>query len=263
MTGEHNASTRLMISIVSHSHGAMLAALLDDLALWRSPDDAIVVTLNVPEDGLERWRWPDVEWIDNPAPKGFSANHNAALIGRYSRWVAVLNPDIRIGSDVLSVLLARAQGDASIGLVAPGVVGPDGTPQDSARRLLTPVRLVARVGRRLAGRGIAKASRTRRELDWLAGMFLLIRRDAFETIGGFDTRFFLYCEDMDICIRLQLAGYRIDYARETEVIHDARRHSHRSLTHLRWHLASLVRAWLTPAFWDYWRQRRSGMLTDV
>ena len=263
--GRRNQQATLTISVVSHGHGPMLAALLDDLVRSRGPHDAIVVTLNIAEnDDFDRTRWQGVEWIDNPAPKGFGANHNAALLGRSSEWYAILNPDIRVGPDVFLALLDRAKVDSSIGLLAPGVVDPDGVPQDSARRLLTPTRLLGRLGSRIVARRVAQAMTTQSELDWLAGMFMLIRRDAFEAVQGFDERFFLYCEDMDVCVRLQLAQYRIDYAHEIEVIHDARRYSHQSMIHLRWHLASLLRAWLKPSFWVYWWQRRRfGLFSDA
>ena len=250
-------STTLTISIVSHGHAKVLAALLDDVVRWRRPNSAIVVTLNIPEkDGFDRTRWFGIEWIDNPAPKGFAANHNAALLGRSSRWYAVVNPDIRIDSDVFGALIDRAQNNAAAGLIAPGVIGPDGGLQDSARKLLTPARLLMRIGRGLAIPGLSQAPLIGPELDWIAGMFLIVRRDAFEAIHGFDERFFLYCEDMDICVRLQLAGYRIEYERDIEVIHDAQRSSHRSMIHLRWHVASLLRTWTSQSFWSYWRNRK-------
>ena len=249
---------RLTISVVSHGHCALLAALLDDLAQWQTAGDIIVVTLNIPEPELERSRWPGVLWIDNPKPKGFGANHNAALFGRASRWFAILNPDIRIETDILTALLAHADSDPEIGLIAPGVIGPDGTPQDSARRLLTPFRLLLRSGRRLSGRGIARPAQTADELDWLAGMFVLVRQAAFAAINGFDERFFLYCEDMDLCIRLQLLGYRIKYVRQTVVVHDARRDSHQSGKHLRWHIASLLQFWSTLTFWRYLLRKSNG-----
>lgn len=258
MHGDGDQSPTLTISVVSHGHAEMLAALLDDVVQWRKPNSAIVVTFNIPEKGgFDRTRWSGIEWIDNPVPKGFAANHNAALLGRSSRWYAVVNPDIRIGSDVFGALIDRAQNDAAAGLIAPGVIGPDGTLQDSARKLLTPARLVTRIGRKLAIRGPSQEPIIRQELDWIAGMFLIIRGNAFEAINGFDERFFLYCEDMDICVRLQLAGYRIEYERNIEVIHDARRSSHRSATHLRWHVASILRAWFSQSFWDYWRNRQT------
>ncbi|MGS0756858.1 glycosyltransferase family 2 protein [Roseateles sp. GG27B] len=73
-------------------------------------------------------------------------------------------------------------------------------------------------------------------------MFVVFRRDAYEKIGGFDARrFFMYCEDIDICERLRSAGWRVVFQPETFVIHDAQRASRRSLRHLRWHSTSMLR----------------------
>ncbi len=81
MNDDGDQSPMLTISIVSHGHDELLAALLDDVVRWRKSNSAIVVTLNIPEkDGFDRTRWSGVEWIDNPLPKGFAANHNAALL---------------------------------------------------------------------------------------------------------------------------------------------------------------------------------------
>jgi GT2 family glycosyltransferase len=84
---------------------------------------------------------------------------------------------------------------------------------------------------------------------WVAGMFLLMRATAYREIGGFDERFFLYCEDYDVCARMRRAGYSIVLAPATLAVHDAQRGSLRSMRHLRWHVASLFRVWTSSAFW--------------
>ena len=225
--------------------------LLDDLAIALGPRDRLVVTLNIPEaDSFDRGRWPSAEWIDNSAPKGFSANHNQALLGRDADWVAIINPDIRIAPDVLDRLIASGGGNTSIAMVAPLVVDRDGAEQDSVRALLTPASLAGRLRGRVTGaRGRSGPASRRR--DWIAGMLLLVRGDAFAAVRGFDEHYFLYCEDMDLSIRLQLAGLSLRYDRGIVVVHDARRDSHRNWRHFRLHLASLLRTWASPAFWRY------------
>jgi GT2 family glycosyltransferase len=84
-------------------------------------------------------------------------------------------------------------------------------------------------------------------------MFLLFRSQAFRAVGGFDSRYFLYIEDVDICTRLRVAGWRLLQVSEAEVIHDARKQSHRSLKYTRWHLAGMLRYWSSPGFWRYRR----------
>lgn len=251
------------MSVVSHGHGAMVAALLDDLVRWRGPDDIVVVTLNVPEPvPLDRSRWSGaIEWIDNAMPKGFGANHNSALDGRGAQWFAIVNPDIRLPADALGTMIEFGQA-ASVDLVAPVVIDAEGHQQDSVRALLTPVTLVDRVLSRLLRR---TPHRREQQPDWFAGMFLLVSRGAFVAVGGFDERFFLYCEDMDFNIRLRLRGFAMVQCETAVVVHDARRASYRSARHIRWHLASLARAWTSSSFWTYLAHRsriRVGSVGD-
>ena len=85
---------------------------------------------------------------------------------------------------------------------------------------------------------------------WLAGMLLVIDRAAYRQIGGFDERYFLYCEDCDLCARLYAADFALEVDRTVHVVHDAQRDSHRSFRHLRWHLGSLAKYWLSKGFWS-------------
>jgi hypothetical protein len=77
--------------------------------------------------------------------------------------------------------------------------------------------------------------------DWLAGMFLLLRGDIFQKVKGFDEKFFLYYEDVDLCWRLRRDGFQVVQDRSISVVHDARRESRRNLRFARWHLASMAR----------------------
>ena len=70
---------------------------------------------------------------------------------------------------------------------------------------------------------------------------LLVRSDTFSSIGGFDEKFFLYYEDVDLCARLRMLGHEIRQERSVEAIHDARRQSRRNPRFTCWHLASMTR----------------------
>lgn len=237
----------LTVSIVSHGHGDLVTHLLADLAALPAPRPRVILTLNVPEDTPSDFPDLDVTLVVNPAPKGFGANHNAAFALATSPWFAILNPDLRLPTPPFAALIAAAS--PAVGLVVPRIVDADGRDEDAVRANLTPWSLLVRhvAGRRrVAPRGFR----------WFAGMFLLARADAFAAVGGFDERFFLYCEDYDLCARLVLAGWRLLLVRDVAVVHDARRDSHRSRQHLRWHLASLAKVWRSPAFvrttWRAW-----------
>ena len=74
--------------------------------------------------------------------------------------------------------------------------------------------------------------------DWVAGMFMLFRKDVYAELAGFDERYFLYYEDVDLCWRLRKRGLDVRLVPTVSATHDARRQSRRSVRHLRWHSAA-------------------------
>ncbi len=240
----------LTASIVSHGQMPLVNHLIADLIRHAGPQlRRVVVTLNVPESEPLRVQGAPFEVIvlRNESPLGFGSNHNRAFQHCQTPWFAVLNPDLRVSGDVLASLTAAGKVDD--GLIAPLIVDRDGSAADAARRLPTPWKVIAR---RLA----RQTSGPEADFDWLAGMCLVFKSDAFRELGGFDEAYFMYCEDADLCLRLQLKGWGLRRITSITVVHDARRDSHRSLQYLRWHLASLLRLWTSAAFWAYVFKRR-------
>jgi N-acetylglucosaminyl-diphospho-decaprenol L-rhamnosyltransferase len=241
----------LTLSVVSHGHGVLLWRLLDDLQRHASlRGTRVIVTLNVPED-FDSARWPGLNLLvlRNEHPRGFGANHNAAFLQATGRWFGVLNPDLRVPVDPFPALLAAAGAKARPGVVAPHIVDTEGLDEDSVRANLTPWSLLLRRFDPGAGQVSVSADGGAPGFFWLAGMFLLFSVDAYRRIGGFDERFFLYCEDYDICARLHLDGADIAIVPAATAIHAAQRDSHRTSRHLRWHLVSLARVWTSAVFW--------------
>jgi GT2 family glycosyltransferase len=79
----------------------------------------------------------------------------------------------------------------------------------------------------------------------------------FAELGGFDRRYFMYCEDVDICLRLQLKGYRLLPVVSVTVEHEAQHASRRRLRHLFWHVQSLWRLWHSDVYRAFQSRRRS------
>lgn len=199
----------------------------------------IILTLNVPESVA----LPDdarVTLIVNAQPKGFGANHNAAFACCTQTFFCPLNPDIEFDRNPFPALSA-ALGDKRVALVAPLVRSPDGNIEDSMRHFPTPGSLLMKALGGSDGRYIVREGEAEFSPEWVAGMFMLFRSRDFHDLGGFDERFFLYYEDVDICVRVWRKGMRILACPKAGVIHDARRDSRRSLRHLRWHLGSMAR----------------------
>ena len=240
----------ISISIVSHSQMGLVAQLLKDIEERCSDlNFELILTLNLDERlpfTLESFSYP-IKLVRNAAPLGFGANHNQAFTHATGRYLCVMNPDIRLNSNPFSALLACLR-VPSVGVVAPLVLGEDGGFEDSARRFPSPLKILCKVFG--GGRGPAYVMEDVSIYpDWVGGMFMLFPRRMFEMLGGFDERYFLYYEDVDICARLRLLGHEVVLCPQAKVTHYAQRSSHRSFKYLRWHLRSMTRFFLSPVYW--------------
>lgn len=231
----------IAVSIVSHGHGAMVERLVDTLLAFPEVS-RIVVTRNIPEV-LRFSSDRRVELIDNVQPKGFGENHNAAFQRCAEAFFCPLNPDIEVPGNPFPRLLADLESSGG-GLAAPLVMAPSGAVEDSMRHFPTPWSLARKAFGRGDGRYVVAAGQPLFFPEWVAGMFMLFRREVFARLGGFDERYFLYYEDVDICLRTWKAGEKVVACPGVSVIHDARRDSRKSLRHLRWHLTSMARFFL-------------------
>lgn len=231
-------SPRVAVSIVSHGHGAMVNHLIAQLR--NCPEvGQIIVTRNVPEattfaaDDL-------VAIIENSSPKGFGANHNAAFRQCRLAFYCVLNPDIELQGNPFPALLERM--NAAVGIVAaPLILSPSGAVEDSARRFPGFLSLARKALGGPDGRYAIKPNQAPLAVDWVAGMFTLFASKDYAGLRGFDERYFLYYEDVDICARAWSAGLKVMVVPSVMAVHDARRDSHKSFRHMRWHLASMLR----------------------
>ncbi len=257
--------TGLTVSVVSHGHGDMVVQLLQDFAQANCRIERIIITLNLATESSAELRamaasllWP-VEFIANAKPLGFGANHNQAFkhatatgLGASGAF-AVVNPDIRlwrthdVPTDPFEPLLA-AMSTPQTALAAPSVVSSNGTPEDAWRQTLTPWRLI----QRYATQGL-RAPQPAATAQWAAGMFWVCSVPAWREVGGFDEGYFMYCEDMDLCLKFTDAGWRLAFVGAARVIHDAQRASHRQNSHMRWHIQSLLRFWRKRVIRWAWR----------
>lgn len=243
---------QITVSVVSHMQAGLVHSLLRDLeAHCRDESLEVLLTLNVPEqltfDPLQ-FAFP-VRVLRNTHHKGFSANHNAAFSLAKGRYFCVLNPDVRLMANPFPPLVAHLSESCTgvVGVVAPRVVDPQGNIEDSARRVPTPLKVLKKmfVRKRLQEYVIRSHPV---EPEWVAGMFMLFASCVFKEMRGFDERYFLYYEDVDMCCRLRMAGYNVVLEPGATIIHDARRDSHRRFVYLKRHLASMLRFFSSPVF---------------
>jgi len=242
---------KIVISIVSHGQVYLVAEFLESLNRIEDIEDiGVILTLNIEEpipEHFYKFRFK-LKIIKNTHPKGFAANHNAAFQHLNGEFFCVVNPDILLVSELFSVLMPQLL-SADVGVVAPTIVDEKGEVQDSARLFPTPLRILARV-LRLTQRRAYKNMGNWYHAEWVAGMFMLFKSEVFERLNGFDEKYFLYCEDTDICARLWKQNYQVLITSEVTVIHAAQRHSHRHPRYLLWHAQSLLRFFISYPFYE-------------
>lgn len=229
------------VSIVSHGHSALLTELLGDLARLAAPT-RIVLTFNVPEKPppVPDELIPRLTIVTNTQPLGFGANHNAAFRLCDTEFFCVMNPDIRMPTDPFPTLLASLSA-RNVAMAAPAVMSPDGAVQATGRIFPTLWNLARKAAGLTDGGVPLKPGGAVVRPDWIAGMFMLLRSDAFASVAGFDEKFHLYYEDVDLCVRLRNARYELLLCPGAAVVHDARRSSHTQPRFMIWHLQSMLR----------------------
>jgi len=187
-------------------------------------DLEVVVVDNRSTDGspeLVETRFPQVKVIRNSENAGFSKANNRGILESRGELVLILNTDTELFPGTLGPLLEEMKGNASTGIVGPALINAEdrvqvsfGGPVDFFRELFRRSFLNAFRGRSLAGRP------RRRETDWVSGAFMLARRRALEDAGFFDEGFFLYFEDIDLCLRTKARGWKAVYLPEAKAFHE-------------------------------------------
>lgn len=233
---------------MSHGHGRMVEQLLGVL-LNCDGVRQVILTLNLPE-AIDIKANAKLHIIINETPKGFAANHNAAFRHCQEPYFCVLNPDIYLSTASFAELIEIFH-HSGASIVAPQMLNQYGASEDNFRYFPTPVSIFRKIlfddkGIHENGSATAqvKSSRTFFYANWVAGMFMLIKSDAYEDLKGFDEQFYLYYEDVDLCVRAWNNGFFVAAAPHIKVTHIARRDSHRHIQYAFYHLASMLKYFL-------------------
>jgi N-acetylglucosaminyl-diphospho-decaprenol L-rhamnosyltransferase len=188
--------------------------------------DRIVVVDNASDDGSADVARDAGCVVVRKQRGGYGEAVNVGARHTSGDFFAVLNPDIRFLSVETVPRLAHHFMHGQVGLVAPALQLLDGRLQDSARRTPTPLNLLFR---RWIGdeRGWVRRGG---DVEWTVGAFWLARREAWDVIGGFDERYFLYFDDVDICHRMRMAGWSVRFDPTQRAVHAFQGASRRPLT---------------------------------
>ena len=193
----------------------------------------IIVVDNASDDGsieMVRRRFPKVRLIASKSNLGFARANNLGLKEASGKFLLLINPDTLVQEDTLTVMLRFFQDNPDVGLAGCKVMNPDGTFQLACRRSFpAPWAAFTKMtglsslfpGSRLFGRyNLTYLSPDETyELDAVSGSFMMVRREAYEQVGGLDEDFFMYGEDLDWCYRIQRAGWKNYYVHSTQIIH--------------------------------------------
>lgn len=214
--------------VVSYNRQDLLAGCLDALRASTRTTHVIVVD-NASTDGsvaLVERGFPDVSLLVNPDNLGFAKAVNRGAAAGSGAFVLLLNSDARLRTDTLTRLAGALEADPRLGAVGPRILDGNGEIELSSGRTMSLwneawFKIAARL---LAGPSfLAGQVRARYERDHatpsLTAACLLVRREAFDTLGGLDESFFMYAEDVDFCRRLRHAGWELRYLADAHVEH--------------------------------------------
>jgi GT2 family glycosyltransferase len=219
----------ISVIVVSYNTRERLLACLAALARVSLPHEVIVVD-NASADGSAaavRAQFPGAVLIENADNVGYARANNAGLRRATGEYALVLNSDAEVAAGCVEALAAVLDARADVGIVGPRTRVPDGRIQVSFGPMLTPgaewrqrrlVRGVA-AGDPAALREAEALAAREHEPDWVSGSCFLARRRALEAVSLFDEGFFLYEEDVDLCVRVRQAGWRIVFTPAAEVVH--------------------------------------------
>ena len=238
------SSPLITISIISHGDSEKVENLLKSIGNHENLDNIqLIITENLTEKDTQQKSETSL-YLRNKTPKGFAHNHNQAFQHAQGEYFCVLNPDIIFVQPLFEQLIAHIKSQHA-DIISPLIVDSKNIVQDSFRELPTPAKILAR---RLFKKQAVIVPDKEISPDWLAGMFLFMRSDTFEQLGGFDERYFLYFEDVDFCVRARLAGYQLLLDTTLKAQHDAHRGSQHSFQYLLWHLHSAIKFFVSETY---------------
>ena len=223
----------LVVVTVTYSPGPHLGRFLASLSHATERPVTVVMADNgstdgSPEEALEMY--PNTRLLRTGANLGYGSAVNRAVadIGPDADFLVVANPDVQWGPRSIDLLLEAAAHWPRAGSLGPLIRDPDGSVYPSARHLPSLIRggmhaVVGPVWRSNPWTSAYRQERTEpseRPVGWLSGSCLLLRRAAFDDVDGFDERYFMYMEDVDLGDRLGKAGWQNVYVPAAEILHD-------------------------------------------
>jgi GT2 family glycosyltransferase len=202
----------------------------------------IIIVDNASTDGtaeMVNLEFPQVKLLVNSQNLGYTKANNIGINHSRGKYILLLNPDTIVHQGALQALIDCAESHPEVGIIGAKLLNPDGSVQRSARSF--PDIGAGLFRNTFLGRLFPNNPFVRRyllvdfgydevrEVDWVSGAAMLVRRDLIERIGGLDERFWAYCEDVDLCWRAWQAGYKVLFCPNAVITHKVGRSSDQRL----------------------------------
>jgi len=224
----------LSIIIVNYNVKEFLLNLLASLEKASSSvtTEIIMIDNNSTDDSIAivKEKYPSVITIENKINVGFGKANNQGLEIAKGQYILLINPDTLVKENTLETMIKFHKDNPTVGIAGCKVLNPDGTLQLACRRSFprpwvsfTKVSGLSRMfpkSRVFAQYNLTYLDENEsNEVDAISGSFMMLKKEVYEKVGGFDKDFFMYGEDLDLCYRIQQAGYKVFYVSSTEIIH--------------------------------------------
>ena len=193
----------------------------------------IIIVDNASGDGsveLIRDKFPSVKLIVNTENLGFGKANNQALEFAKGKYLLLINPDTIVSEDTFDKMIRFFEDNTEAGLAGCKILNPDGTLQLACRRSfpgpwtsfckVTGLSNLFPKSKLFSRYNLTYLDEEQTyEVDAISGSFMMMKKETYDKVGGFDEEFFMYGEDLDLCYRIQQAGFKVFYVHTTQIIH--------------------------------------------
>ena len=193
----------------------------------------IIIVDNASDDGSVEWikeKFPSAQLISNKKNLGFGKANNQALKIAKGKYNLLINPDTIVREDTFDNLIRFFEENLEVGLAGCKILNPDGSLQLACRRSfpgpwtsfckVTGLSNLFPNSKLFASYNLTYLSEDKTyEVDAISGSFMMMRKEVYDKVSGFDEEFFMYGEDLDLCYRIQKSGYKVFYVHTTQIIH--------------------------------------------
>ncbi|MDD2822953.1 MAG: glycosyltransferase family 2 protein [Candidatus Daviesbacteria bacterium] len=215
---------RISIIIVTFNSAKTIKACVDSINKFVTDSEIIIVDNNSQDDTCKiiQGFGDKVKLIQPGGNLGFAKANNLGIKSALGEYIIFLNPDTRImEKDSLEKLVATLEDNTEYGIIGPKLVYPDGSLQSRTRNLPTVLRAFQEyiLNKKGSYDFYTPVCKTLCEVESVIGACIVIKKKLFQKVGGFDEKYFMYFEDLELCRNVRLSGLKVGYLPEVKIEH--------------------------------------------